>query len=500
MVTIVILIILATISVNLILNGGLVSRIQSGKKLHELEKERERLELIKPDVASNTNHIGRVTVDTYIEELIHQGITEAEEVEDNGNGSKTVITDTGYSVIIEPNGENDVKIIIEGKAGELPPIIKEVNLTRNSNHIVIEVTARRTKGATYNYYKKVGTDWVVLKEKSSDVTAIWTGTNTTSDYTIKVVVENEYGSDSKEETSYGIKAGDVVDKPSTWDSDKVTAVSDGKGGVIPLPDGYYYVGGDIDKGFVISDKEGDTLTASGINMGSQFVWIPVANESILTRTNFNTSTGQPTGELETKYAEPYAGGYAGETTEYNTMRTQVLKYGGFYIGRYEAGINSTTLRTKATTAQTVVVKKGVAPYNYMPWGKSMSDASEMDGKSGAVYLAKNMYTHPDSMTSTLCYGCQWDAMCRYIGNSQRKENKKSAVGLTGSVSSDVSKNIYDLAGNCYEKTMEAGSSTTRVRRGGYYSTANEPVSFRGATIPNNAYGEPAGFRCSLYIK
>lgn len=43
-----------------------------------------------------------------------------------------------------------------------------------------------------------------------------------------------------------------------------------------------------------------------------------------------------------------------------------------YIGRFEAGINSTTLRTAATTAQTVVCKRGVAPYNYVPWGKAMS--------------------------------------------------------------------------------------------------------------------------------
>ena len=35
---------------------------------------------------------------------------------------------------------------------------------------------------------------------------------------------------------------------------------------MPLPDGYYYVGGDIDTGLVISDKAGDTMDASGVNM------------------------------------------------------------------------------------------------------------------------------------------------------------------------------------------------------------------------------------------
>ena len=86
----------------------------------------------------------------------------------------------------------------------------------------------------------------------------------------------------------------------------------------------------------------------------------------------------------------------------------------------------------------------------------MSDASEIEGKSGAVYLAKNFASQHNytSVTSTLIYGCEWDAMCRYIGDSQRATRLKSTPELTGSVADDVSKNIYDLAGNCYEWTME----------------------------------------------
>ena len=184
------------------------------------------------------------------------------------------------------------------------------------------------------------------------------------------------------------------------------------------------------------------------------------------------------------------------------MKTQVLQYGGFYIGRYEAGINSTTLRIGKTTAQTVVSKKGVAPYNYVPWGAGMSDASEVSGKSGAVYLAKNFATQEGytSVTSTLCYGSQWDAMCRYIGDSNRTTLTKSAVELTGNVSTDVSKNIYDLAGNCYEWTMEAYTyyGDTRVRRGGYYGHV---VSVSGRDNYDDPVGsyDSNGFRCTLYI-
>ena len=305
-------------------------------------------------------------------------------------------------------------------------------------------------------------------------------------------------------------AGTVVDKPRDWTSKNVTPIADGNAGTVPLPSGFYYVGGDYDTGLVISDKQGDTLDASGTSMGNQFVWIPVGSEDDLTRTKFDRTTGKPTTGLATEYTEPYASGYSTEASEYNTMRAQVLKYGGFYIGRYEAGINSTTLRTKVTTNQTVVCKKGVAPYNLVPWGKSMNDINTAFAPSnnnpdkvktnGAVYLAKNFASQHNytSVTSTLIYGCQWDAMCRYIGDSQRTTPETGFPELTGSVSTDVSKNIYDLAGNCFEWTMEAYNTDYRVIRGSYCSGA-DPVSVRDSIFPtfdNGIYS----FRPTLYIK
>ena len=313
------------------------------------------------------------------------------------------------------------------------------------------------------------------------------------------------GSGGESDTPTNPTAGTTVAKPGTWTSSQVTPIADGNGGTVPLPNGFYYVGGDISTGLVISDKQNDTMDASGTSMGNQFVWIPVSSEADLTRTNFD-SNGRPTtdaptsGRNVTKCSEPYANGYSTEAEEYTTMKTQVLKYGGFYIGRFEAGVNSITLRTKVTTAQTVVCKKGVSPYNYVPWGKAMNDASEVEGESGAVYLAKNFASQNKytSVTSTLTYGCEWDAMCRYIGDSQRKIDEKSAPELTGSVSTDVSKNIYDLAGNCKEWTIEAYNTDSRVLRGGGFFSA-DPVSCRGYDPPTN-YGNGGSFRPTLYIK
>ena len=316
------------------------------------------------------------------------------------------------------------------------------------------------------------------------------------------------GSGGGSDTPTNPTAGTTVAKPGTWTSTEVTPIADGNGGTVPLPSGFHYVGGDISTGLVISDKQGDTMSASGVDMGNQFVWIPVSSESDLERTEFDYN-GQPTTGLDTiRYTEPYAKGYSTEAEEYSTMKAQVLKYGGFYIGRYEAGVNSTTLRTKVTTNQTVVCKKGVSPYNYVPWGKAMDDVntafapsdynSDNVNTNGAVYLAKNMYSSSNSVTSTLTYGCQWDAMCRYIGDSQRTTPATYVVALTGSSSTDISKNIYDLAGNCYEWTMEASSTNYRVERGGTY-VGNLPVSHRSYFGPTRSY-DGDSFRPTLHIK
>lgn len=116
-------------------------------------------------------------------------------------------------------------------------------------------------------------------------------------------------------------------------------------------------------------------------------------------------------DFPTNSNEPYASGYPGEDTEYNKMK---IRYGEFYIGRFEAGVNSTTLRT-------------------------------------------------------------------------------------GNVSTDVSKNICHLAGNCREWTMEVDSiSGLHVEHGGFYYYAT-PVSLRSSYVPSNAYDYSAFCR-EIYVK
>ena len=160
------------------------------------------------------------------------------------------------------------------------------------------------------------------------------------------------------------------------------------------------------------------------------------------------------------------------------------------MGRYEAGdgTNGSSLRTDSTDAHTVLSQKGVAPYNHIPWGLGMDDISEIPGSSGAVYLASNMYNgkeQSNSVITTLCYGSQWDAMCRYIEDNDRTISANGKVKLTGSADKDVSKNIYDLAGNCKEWTMEAYGYpyNERILRGGFFNYVAS-VGARDSFLPS----------------
>lgn len=189
------------------------------------------------------------------------------------------------------------------------------------------------------------------------------------------------------------------------------------------------------------------------------------------------------------------------------MMKSVQKNKGFYIGRYEAG--SETPRTETSGDTTIVVKRNQYPYNYVAWGPASNNIDETIENSGhgAVYLSKHFYDGKDvGVVSTLCYGVQWDTMLDFIKSKDRdvtnstswgnckdsnwtiinqnakystdngvtwnnvvdkknKDNTTTGILLTTGASDDfVAKNIYDVAGNCYEWTMEAGD-WARIRRG-----------------------------------
>ena len=312
----------------------------------------------------------------------------------------------------------------------------------------------------------------------------------------------------------------------------------------------------IDDGLVIEDKN-----------GSQFVWIPVSdindmaqcstaggscnlelkgNELKCTTHNsteivgklYATATGENQfGKVNTSY-NPNSGlrepavvtnnssgtgtSYDGDSTnlsqlgysnysefltalkkQYKEMATSVAKYKGFYVGRYELGLEGDTPVSK--NASTEKNKDKVIT----------ADAGSSSLKNWyGLYKKCLEYKVPgisnSLVTSTMIWGSQYDAMMNWM-KSNNIDVKSTADGTntirnsdssrrTGAQSKDFLNNIYDLFGCHYEWTLEALSSNNRVYRGGSSGGSLSP-SFRGDYFryPTDTYGGDSS-RLTLYIK
>ena len=242
-------------------------------------------------------------------------------------------------------------------------------------------------------------------------------------------------------------------------------------------------------------------------------------------------------------------------TNYNKMLSSIYTNKGFYIGRYEAGIEGsdtdTSLarysRTEITSeSPKAVSKKDMIPYNYV----RCSDAQQ---------LANEMST--GNKTSSLMFGIQWDLVCKFLevkGNWDTSANtaqyyikedstswgnyKNSSITLargkyninpssssstwisfstdtesyvtnsvkatskgilltTGASKETNKMNIYDFAGNEWEWTLEntTYTGTPCSHRGGYYTIdgSSGSASYR-RNLTLIACNSTIGLRPSLY--
>ncbi len=364
----------------------------------------------------------------------------------------------------------------------------------------------------------------------------------------------------------------------------------------------------IPAGMAPTRKEGESTVAEGLvavdKNGNEWVWIEVP-KSIYTTSEYNGGTA-PSGETDYEkieevlkaYADPYTKGsveqiedskynnwtdewYAKDEESYITEKTattetqkelktgcgltlneyketyqkmikSVYKNGGFWIGRYEAGIEGTTGtdeeslklgRTTASaridnvsTAPKAISQKDAIPYNWVYCSESQKLAKEM--------------TPDSSKTSSLLFGIQWDLVCKFIEEKEQGENNKSSiiasinsdsgewgnyknqtVGInsenakqcnssqwstitvekpassnillsTGASDTTKKLNIYDLAGNEWEWTLEHATADTYAPcgcRGGSFDNGGSsiPASYRYYTSTTSAYYSYS-FRPALY--
>ena len=183
--------------------------------------------------------------------------------------------------------------------------------------------------------------------------------------------------------------------------------------------------------------------------------------------------------------------------EYNNMVKSVAKYGGFYVGRYETGIDKTS--KKAVSKNASITDNNT----------TTADASQTDtNKWYGLYSKQRTMSKDnglDSVESSMIWGSQYDAMMIWmqktgttIGTEYGKA-KKNTETTTGKSTTDIINKVYDLYGCHYEWTLESNSDNRRVLRGGRHNGGNAP-SFRAINYYPVHANDDLGSRLSLYIK
>ena len=340
------------------------------------------------------------------------------------------------------------------------------------------------------YLSKKYTDNSTSFEKSSvnlSGDAMVTGLPSTKKYKEKVsVVEgnlvlNYSKVNSDEKKWFNEVIGNTSNVKNEW-KNTIASVEDG----VPIPKGFTYKDGTKDTGLVIQDDK-----------GNEFVWVPATESTYVKDTSFPSYNNiKPTGD------DTLPNGITDETAD-------VKKYGGFYIGRYEAGIPEGDTSTSNKTGIPVSKKDAVI------W----TNIHYTNAKASAEKMINNEYVQTGLLTGTA-----WDTTCRWIEDSLNSinasasltdsryygnyKNSESPANVTGYGTKQVAgfsenwktKNIYDLAGNVMEWTSEASSYLFILRGGGYNGYGSDyPVLYRSTAVDASAYGN-MGFRPRLYIK
>ena len=206
-------------------------------------------------------------------------------------------------------------------------------------------------------------------------------------------------------------------------------------------------------------------------------------------------------------------------SQYNEMVKKVEEKGGFWVGRYETSSmsNSTTGNYIASNRIQVSSKRNTTNgIGDVTWYK--------------MYAQQKIYSElalESKTTSSMIWGSQYDQIMiwmkgeksseqassrgkYYITNGAGKGNYGTISGVendvysgvapTGSQDAYSTKNIFDLAGNVIEWSLEAYNTDVRVFRGGYYNitgASGTRPDVRGRGNPTMS-GSVAGSRLTLY--
>ena len=472
-------------------------------------------------------------------------------IANNGTISNLNYKDTIYARLTDGvnHGEYATASIDDGIEPEASIEATEVT----SDSITVKVTASDGQSGlatseTYKYYLDSEDS---PRESSTNDTYTYTELEGATGYTLKVVVTDIAGNEKEATTT----ATTEQSLPDGWDVEKVTPIESEDGKTVPVPIGYTASSAtgekSVNDGFVIYEGTGvvnDGNVDEAKTTRNQFVWIPVDDISQIAnktngvdengRTNYqgklydfsNTGATEMSnyGQGTNEYREPdviigsTGTRYDGNSTylkilglsssdelktqlqkEFNEIIESVHTYNGFFIGRYETGNLASN-----TDTEPVVVKNN-DDNNNVNWYYMYQNSKRIKAN--------------DNVVSTMIWGCMWDRVLIWltetgdksysdIDDSRSWGNYDSSTGAaetnsgskqpTGTNEAWKANNIYDLAGNVRDLTIEARHYSFRVSRGNYYeeyTSATTAASYRNAGLSPSDRNQNDGSRSALYI-
>ena len=457
-ITIIVLLILAGVTIaTLTGENGILTRANDAKIATEKAVAKEKVEM---EVAGSFDQYRQFDMDALKQNLKNNLKLPDSAIVDNGDGSITVTVD-GYEVKVDENG----KVTVEGEVTETPGggdetegdnvTLSEIKGKYFGEDTTITIGSDKIKipaGATVSNLDdecKSVKDGIVIYITNGTQITDWDTAKTTYDQFVWVSVKNAVLDLSKN--------SDAVLADAKIKEAVQAEVDAGRYPMAVKKSETDYIG-------VLYQFEDGTDSAT-VQLNSS--WTPS-----------ETSYREPVILNDSSSAPDASNGVADLQGQYNTMVTSVATNGGFWVGRYET--------TNMNTNDVTVIKGITTGINDQTWYQMYS--------SQKAYKTANIST--STVTSSMIWGSQWDQIMiwmRGVKNTKNTTNGKfyvtNAVGMgnygTGDSDTGTSgpvatgnrdeykvKNVYDLAGNVYDWTLEASNTLTRVRRGGNYTNAS----------------------------
>ena len=484
-VTVVVLIILAGVSINAVLgNNGIIKKANQAASV---TKEAEVKEAINRTILEFYLTNDYETLEDFLKAKAEDGSIDS--VTKNADGTLTVKKGE-YSVTVENKTNSSGGSSSGGSTGgetQTPEItIGEAKVVANSDgtgSAITDAASVYLGNTIYITFSHSITGGTTTVDKTIPYAVTKNGTYT---FTVTGTVNGK---------NYTKNVSVTVNQFKTVKDYVVANVE------VTYPDGNVWV----PEGFRISTDSASTVQGGIVIEDkdlNQFVWVPVATIADYKRTWYK--------------------GY-GSFSEYlealpEDEKTSVERYKGFYIGRYEAGdkenTEAKTLRSSNDVTKTVTIKANQAPYNNVTKTQAISLAEGFATKQG--YKAKTKLVSSYAWDTTIAFmqkvnsdygssseeGNYKDTTFSYTditGARQTKAKNSNVLVPTGQTTPVC--NIYDMGGNVFEWTTESCSNTDYpyARRGGfyYYIFANIPAGFRDDGSDDADDGD--GFRLTLFM-